>query len=118
MSRYRQLRNRWNPEHRAWSPKFMDTSETALATAPAVPAPPESSARIHHPVIKAPEYKCYRVLRHFSSASGVLQFEDIGASHSLGDALAISTREQGYAIVVAPTGNTVCYNGQPLETRA
>jgi hypothetical protein len=74
------------------------------------------SRRYHHPAIDPPERKCYRVIRRYS-LNGELQFEDIGAFNSLGNALSMSTRELGYAVILDPNNKQVSYNGQPLEER-
>lgn len=116
MRRVRQLPNRWNQERGTWSRKFMDTSPEALATAPPLPPTPAPIGRIHHPAITAPAHKCYRVIRRFL-VNGGLQFEDIGAVRTFGEALTISIREQGYAVVLDPNGKHRSYNGQPVETR-
>jgi len=73
--------------------------------------------RISHPAIKAPEYKCFRVLRRFKTAEG-LDFEDIGKVKTVAAALEISIHEIGYAVVLDPNNKQVSYNGQPMETRA
>lgn len=73
----------------------------------------EPPARIHHPVLKAPQRKCYRALRFWK---GEAYGEDIGFG-TKDQALAILRRELGWAIVVDPNGKRIAYNWQPLEVR-
>jgi hypothetical protein len=73
----------------------------------------EATQRRFHPAVPAPEHKCYRVIRRFTR-NGTMDFEDIGATKTLGEALAISIREQGYATILDPNGKPASYNGQPM----
>jgi hypothetical protein len=72
--------------------------------------------RVSHPAIKAPEYKCYRVIRRFK-VNGVVEFEDIGAFKTMEPALAMIRREQGWASVSDLNGKRIAYNWRPMETR-
>jgi hypothetical protein len=72
--------------------------------------------RFHHPATAAPERKCFRVIRRYT-VNGELRFEDIGAFATLGNALSMSTREQGHAVILDPNNKTVSVNGQPIEER-
>ena len=89
---------------------YKEQQEAATALSPIPTAPP---ARIHHPVLKAPQRKCYRALRFWK---GEAYGEDIGFG-TKDQALAILRRELGWAIVVDPNGKRIAYNWQPLEAR-
>ncbi len=70
--------------------------------------------RIYHPAIKAPEHKCYRVLRQWKDSPWR---EDIAACKTELQAWAVLDREKGWAIVVDPNGKRVAHNGQPMTER-
>lgn len=74
----------------------------------------ESLKRIHHPAIKAPEFKCYRVIRRWQDEE---YGEDIGFSRLQAEALMVMNREQGWAIVLDPQGKRIAWNGQTMEAR-
>ena len=85
---------------------------TVATVRPSPPAPP----RWAHPVQKAPERKCYRVIRMFRQR-GTFEFEDIGAFVEAGNALRMLDREIGKARVLDPNGKVYSDNWQPIETR-
>lgn len=93
---------------------YLDADDAKRATAPIEEAP--TLARVRHPVIKAPQYKCYRVIRHFRQG-GWTQFEDIGAFYSAVDAALMLAREEGNARVLDPRGKVFADNFQPIEER-
>jgi len=96
-----------------WMSKHLDVSAGPATTATCQPVPSPAIVRVHHPAIKAPEYKCYRVLRRFL-LDKEMAFEDIGAFKGLSAALILSSREQGFAVVLDPNGKQVSWNGQPI----
>lgn len=113
--------DRWNRRHGFWRTREVDASVVALATRAAedgvaAARAAQVRARVHHPVTKAPEWKCYRVIRRFT-VHGELCFEDIGSCKTHGEALAISTHEAGHAVILDPNNKTLGTNGQPIEAR-
>lgn len=70
---------------------------------------------IAHPVVPAPERKCYRVIRLFSR-EGHLCLEDIG-SGSVQEAMAIQTSERWRAQTLDPNGRIYSDNWREMERR-
>lgn len=70
--------------------------------------------RIHHQAIKAPEHKCYRVVRRWKNEE---YGEDIGWLGTYEHALWVMNRELGWAIVLDRNGKRIGHNFQPMETR-
>lgn len=93
--------------------------EKARQEAAGTPAgePEPAIVRIHHPVTKAPEYRCYRVVRHFRRDDCV-EFEDIGAFKDPLPALRMLDAELGRARILDPNGRVYSDNLQTMETRA
>jgi hypothetical protein len=76
----------------------------------------ETFERVVHPVIQAPERKCFRVIRLFLLA-GHLGSEHIGAASSAREAMAISTSEQWRAQVLDPDDRIYADNWRSMERR-
>lgn len=117
-SRFRQLRNTYGNSDL----KFMKTdAEQADRDSQAMRARVEAQmererTKVVHPAIKAPEHKCYRVIRRYLLHDHI-QIEDIGAfSRALG-AYDMARKEQGNAIIVDPNNKTIHNNAQPIEVR-
>jgi len=69
--------------------------------------------RIYHPVIEAPEFKCYRVIRRWKGEDP----EDIGFSRDQATAIALMNRELGWAIVLDPQGKRIAHNWQLMTEK-
>jgi hypothetical protein len=82
----------------------------------AIAAERAASERIVHPVVAAPERKCFRVIRLFLN-HGAVGIEDIGFAATAAPALAISTREQWRAQVLDPDGRIYSDNWRHMERR-
>lgn len=114
------LGDRWNRRLGGMSTKHMRLDpvqadqDAAAGAERARAAIAAASERIHHPAIKAPEFKCYRVIRRWESEECG---EDIGFARTEAEACRLMNREQGWAIVVNPNNRRVAYNFQPMETR-
>jgi hypothetical protein len=104
--------NRWNHERGTW------TSPDAYANLPPYQAPTATATleRIAHPVVEAPAFKCYRVIRLFM-LQGHLQIEDIGFGSTPGQAMSIATHEQWRCQVLDPNGKVYSDNWRTMERR-
>lgn len=105
-------RNRFG-KRGVWRDPHMDVTAVAPAKAPRTLEPPP---RIVHPTVKAPEWKCWRVVRLFTK-QGEVCLEDIGSFGGVVDAVRMLSREQGKARVLDPNGKVYADNYQPLEAR-
>lgn len=70
--------------------------------------------RIYHPAVKAPEHKCYRVIRRWK---GEAFGEDIGFRRTETEAVLLMNRELGWAIVIDPNGRRKAHNFQAMTER-
>lgn len=71
-------------------------------------------ARVHHLAIKAPEHKCFRVVRRWKDEE---YGEDIGFFRTSVEACRLMNRELAWAIVIDPNGKRSAHNFQPMTHR-
>lgn len=118
MRRTRPNTNRWNQERGTWRSRDLDAFNAGAAREEAiVPLRPlPELQRVVHPVVTAPERKCYRVIRLFR-LQGHLGIEHIGVCANATEAMAISTTEQWRAQVIDPNDKVLSDNWQSMETR-
>ncbi len=94
----------------------MDVS-AGPATVPTVrQADPNPIVRVYHPVVKAAEHRCFRVVRMFN-VNGRIDNEHIGAFKDPIDAMTFLDTEQGRARIVGPDGKTYADNWRRIEKR-
>lgn len=98
----------------SWMAKRMRVDPAPAHVATCAPAPPPAIVRVHHPAIKAPEHKCYRVIRRWK---GEDFGECIGFSRTEAEALFLLNKELGWAIVVDPNEKRSAFNFQPMTSR-
>lgn len=105
--------NRYHHERGSWSSRDASHYDQAdKQYKPITFAPPP---RVVHPVVKAPEHKCYRVIRLFL-LDGRLDIEDIGYGDAR-HAIALCTSEEWRAQVLEPNGRVHIDNLRTLEER-
>ena len=100
-----------------WMSPHLDVSAGPATVATVRPAPP-AMVKVHHPAVKAPEWKCYRVIRLYRrSGQALTDFEDIGRFKTHGAALVCLNTEDGCARVLDPNGRVLADNFRQIETR-
>lgn len=111
------LGDRYNRSMSGMSTKSMrmDAAQAEQdAAAGAERARADVTERVYHPAIKAPEHKCFRVVRRWKNEE---YGEDIGYRRTQGEALILMNRELGWARVVNPNGKPIAFNGQPMTEK-
>lgn len=108
------MSNRYSHDRGSWMSK--DASHYQQADAAYTPAAIAEPRYVVHPVVKAPEHKCFRVIRLFKQDNR-LAIEDIGYGTAK-QAMAILSTEEWRAQVLDLNGRVHSDNWRALEKRS
>ena len=108
------MSNRYSHKRGSWMSK--DAGHYAQADRDYKPAVITLPEKVAHPVVKAPQHKCYRVIRLYVMSDGYLSFEDIGYGTER-EAMDILGSEKWRAQVLNPDGCHHADNWLSMEKR-
>jgi hypothetical protein len=121
MARRRAGINRWNKRLGIWMSRRRadtDARRDQALEAERAEAAAAAPTKVHHPAVRAPFQKTWRVVRYYRQHDQI-QIEDISpGSRVAGPALLIMARELGRARVLDPDGKVHADNLRPIEDRA
>jgi hypothetical protein len=122
MPRRRPGINRWNKRLGIWMARRRadvdERRDQGALEAERAAAAAEAPTKVHHPAVRTPYRKTWRVVRYYRQHDQI-QIEDISpGSRVAGPALLIMTRELGRARVLDPDGKVYADNLHAIEDRA